>query len=340
MYLPTYNLWQLRLADKNPRQLTFGEVSYLDPHVNASGTVVASRMRIQLNIWKIPVGGSGVGNVRRAVQITKQTGQVHTPSLGPGDREIVYLSDSGGHANVWVARSDGSDSRQITFERDPAVGVAVPIWSPNGKSIAFVSSKNEPLGGWGLWLVNPDGSNLRHLPKTGGGACWGRDSRWIYYTRLVEGVYHVEKIPVEGGQSLTVRSDNASSPAVDSGGSALYYVAVGASDCEIRVARPENGPSALLAHIAGALVSPEERLNLQPYLSPDGKWLAVLLRDGLSTNIWAIPTSGGPMRRLTDFGSRRVFISRRVAWSSDSKSVYAPVGDADADVVLLDGLLP
>ena len=46
------------------------------------------------------------------------------------------------------------------------------------------------------------------------------------------------------------------------------------------------------------------------------------------------------MRRLTDFGSRRVFISRRVAWSSDNKSVYAAVGDADADVVLLDGLLP
>ena len=53
----------------------------------------------------------------------------------------------------------------------------------------------------------------------------------------------------------------------------------------------------------------------------------------------AEPTAGGAMRPLTDFGSRPVVIARRVAWAPDSKSIYAPLAETDADVVVLDRLL-
>jgi hypothetical protein len=46
------------------------------------------------------------------------------------------------------------------------------------------------------------------------------------------------------------------------------------------------------------------------------------------------------MRLLTDFGDRAVVIGRRVSWSRDSKFTYAAVADTDADIVLLDGLIP
>jgi hypothetical protein len=36
--------------------------------------------------------------------------------------------------------------------------------------------------------------------------------------------------------------------------------------------------------------------------------------------------------------SRPVVIARRVAWSPDGKSIYAPIAETDADVVVLDGL--
>ena len=62
------------------------------------------------------------------------------------------------------------------------------------------------------------------------------------------------------------------------------------------------------------------------------------LPDGGTSNIWALPTDGGPMRPLTDFGDRSVVIARRVSWSPDSKFLYAAVADTDADIVLLDGL--
>ena len=73
-------------------------------------------------------------------------------------------------------------------------------------------------------------------------------------------------------------------------------------------------------------------------LSPDDRWLAVPLKDGATTNIWAMPTDGGPMRQVADFGQRTILIARSVSWSSDSRSVYAAVAEMDADIVLLEGI--
>ena len=73
-------------------------------------------------------------------------------------------------------------------------------------------------------------------------------------------------------------------------------------------------------------------------LSPDDRWLAVPLKDGATTNIWAMPTDGGPMRQIADFGQRTILIARSVSWSSDSRSVYAAVAEMDADIVLLEGI--
>jgi Tol biopolymer transport system component len=79
---------------------------------------------------------------------------------------------------------------------------------------------------------------------------------------------------------------------------------------------------------------------VHPVISPDGKWLAMPLTDGFVTNVWALPTGGGPLRQLTDFGQRPTYIARRVAWSTDGKFVYAALGEGDADIVLLRGLRP
>jgi Tol biopolymer transport system component len=79
---------------------------------------------------------------------------------------------------------------------------------------------------------------------------------------------------------------------------------------------------------------------MQPVLSPDDKWLAVVVADGPTTNIWAQPTAGGEMRQITDFGHQATFIARRVSWSGDGKSIYAAVGKGEADIVLLSNLAP
>jgi Tol biopolymer transport system component len=343
LYLPTFNLWTARLDGSGLRQLTFGEASYVDPDLDASGLLVTSRNLRSLNIWKFPTDGNAIDNVRRAVQITRQTGQVQTPSVGPNDREIVYLSDSGGHGNLWITDTTTGASRQLTYEQDPDVILGVPVWSPDGRHIAFYATRD---GVGGNWLVNPDGGDPRELIRAGGWATWSSDGRWMYYNENTQGsaaIGALKKVQPEGGPSIAVRDDKGNRPAIAPDGSTLYFVVEraavsGGSDYEIRVASPENGPSRVLAQI------PARRIPLwqlvHPVLSPDGKWLALPLTDGFATNIWALPTSGGPLRQLTDFGRRPTYIARRVSWSADGKAVFAAVGEGDADVVLLRGLKP
>jgi len=147
---------------------------------------------------------------------------------------------------------------------------------------------------------------------------------------------------VDAGEPVTVRDDNAIGCAAAADGSTLYYAkvltqATGAWDFEIRRARPENGASEVLGRVAGSRV-PTSAINLQPILSPDGKWLAMPLIDGSTTNLWALDTAGGSWRKLTDFRSRAVVIARRIAWSRDGRHLYAAVADVDVDVVMFEGL--
>jgi Tol biopolymer transport system component len=308
--------------------------------VDRLGNIVATRRQIQFDIWRYPVDNSPKENVRRGVQITHQTGAVQTPSASPGDHELVYLSDSGGHGNLWVLNLDNQQSRQVTFEHDPQVTIGVPVWSPDGKYIAYVK---RGLNAWNvdLWLMGPDGTDAHKISDGGGWACWSPDSRWIYFSPPGENGFRIAKASPAGGPNLSVRPEGQK-PAVDASGRLLFVQNLpalnGLSDMEILVADPDTGPAKKLARISGSRLS--SWLLMQPVLSPDSKWLAVLLTDGPTTDIWVQPTTGGPLRRITDFGRQATFITRRVSWSSDGHSIYAAVGQGEADIVLLSNMKP
>jgi eukaryotic-like serine/threonine-protein kinase len=339
-YLPPLSLWEAPLDGGAPRQVTSADVWYEQPDVHPSGRVSAVRKRIRFDIWRFPFDADAGENTRRAVQVTHQTGQVMTPTAGPGDDEIAYLSDSGGHSNLWVMSTQRGEFRQVTFETDPAVAMGVPNWSPDGKSIAFVSSKGNTGFDFGVWLVDPDGANQRNMAQRGLGIAWSPDGRWLYYTDTsAKGA--LKKIPPEGGAAVTVRSETTRN-VIGLHGDTLYYMVErplvdGRPEFDVRAATPEDGPSRLLARIPASRVPAWQIVN--PALSPDGRWLALPLTDGSTTNIWALSTAGGQWRQVTDFGDRATFIARRLSWSGDGKSLFAAIGEGDADVVLFDGLL-
>ena len=203
-YLPSVRLWEVGLNGQAPQPITHADVSYEQPDVHLAGRASAIRLRMQFDIWSFPVDGPPAENVRRAQPVTRQTGQVLTPTAAPSGDEIAFLADSGGHANLWaIAPRDGA-IRQITFESDPAVAIGVPVWSPDGASIGFVSSKGRTGFEFGIWLVNADGGNLRMLVKQGLGLAWSPDGQWVYYVDTAAGA--LNKIAVTGGAPVKVQA--------------------------------------------------------------------------------------------------------------------------------------
>jgi Tol biopolymer transport system component len=325
-------LWELPLGSGPARRVAAADLSYLQPDVHNDGGIAASQLRMNFDLWKYPINGSPENNVRRAERLTRQTAQVQTPTVGASDREVAFLSDSGGHSNLWVATPDSGELRQITEERDDSVSLGLPIWSPDGKWIAFVSSRGNSGLVFGVWTVNPHGGNLRNLARRGLGVAWSPDAQWVYY--MDAGAIY--KVPAGGGSSVRVRPGPARN-VVGMSGRTLYFMVDrtltdGSAEWEIHAASPEDAPSRVIARIPASRAPQWQIIN--PALSPDGQWLAMPLTDGVTTNIWTLSTASGAWRQITDFGDRPTFIARRVSWSVDGRAILAAVGEGDADIVL------
>jgi Tol biopolymer transport system component len=337
-YPPTFSLHTVSPDGSNDRQVTIGDVNYVDPEIVQSGKIFASRIRMQSDIWQFPISGTATENVRDGRQLTRQTAQVQTPSASPDGKEIAYLSNSGGHGNVWVANADGTGTpRPLTAERDSAVFVGLPIWSPTGNWIVYIKSlvgSESPDGQNSQWLIRSDGSDHHQLTDRGTGAAWSRDGRWVYFTVSSAGTSCIHKVSVEGGDPVRVRCD-ATMPLISSDGATLYYSRRPGHGDEIFKASPPDAEGVRLQGYAPSRIPMFPTGNT---LSPDDRWIAAPLKDGTTTNIWALPTDGGPMRQITDFGRRAILIARSVSWSADSRSVYAAVAEMDADIVLLEDI--
>jgi Tol biopolymer transport system component len=338
-YLPTSNLWSVAPDGSHQRQLTFGEATYANPDVSRNGLLVASRWRSQSDIWRIPVGGSPIENVARASRVTQQTSQVFTPSAAPDGTQVAYVSDAGDHANIWVHTVATGERQQITYEQEPDVQVGLPLWSPRGDRVAYFAASGNS-NSINYWVVDHDGSNRRLLAPDGIFATWSPDGQWLYFST---GNKLLRKVPATGGHAITIRSDSATRPALSPDGRTLYYlielpVWTGGADYEVRAASPENGPGRVLARIPARRMP--RPLLWHPVISPDGQWLLLALVDEPTSNLWALSTTTGALRRLTDFQGRPTVIVRRAAWAPDGRSVFAAVGERDADIVLIEGLRP
>ncbi len=338
-YPPVYNLRFAGTDGATDRQLTFGDISHVEPDVDRSGRLVCSRVGNRSDVWKFPIGGAPLDNVRDAVRVTRQSGAIQAPSASPDGRELVYVSDSGGHSNLWVAAVDGSSLEQITFERDLQTTVGVPVWSPDGERIVFVRVTGNNME---VCEIRPDGSGYRMLVPDAVAPCWSGDSRSVYFSRP-SGM--IEKLDLASGEVRRVRTDFAASPALPREGGALYFTrlpgrTLGADGTsEVCRARPDDGPAEVLARIPTSRVPMGPRIYLQTNLSPDGRWLATSLLESTTTNLWLIPTAGGAMQPVTDFREKSAFVARCVSWSPDSAHIYAAVAEHDAAIVLLDSLL-
>ncbi|MCK6577000.1 MAG: hypothetical protein L6Q98_02715 [Anaerolineae bacterium] len=79
------------------------------------------------------------------------------PAWSPDGTALAFVSWRDGSADIFRARTDGSDARNLTH--DPAWDTS-PSWSPDGREIAYFSVRSLYRN---LYLMNADGSSVRQM---------------------------------------------------------------------------------------------------------------------------------------------------------------------------------
>ena len=139
-------------------------------------------------------------------------GDKHTgsPDLSADGQWIAFDSQGSRQEDIFIAKNDGSDIRQLTNDAFRDRG---PRWSPDGKRLAFYSDRG---GKYEIWTVNSDGTQFKQLTKTTSPIVfypvWSHDgSRLVYRTRgNPASIIEVEKLWEEQSiETLPQISSNA-----------------------------------------------------------------------------------------------------------------------------------
>jgi len=84
------------------------------------------------------------------------------------------------NSEVFVADADGS--HEINLSQNAAFD-GWPVWSPDGKTIAFSSNRAGPANVGQIYIINPDGSGLHQLtagPHSLAQPSWSQDGQRIF----------------------------------------------------------------------------------------------------------------------------------------------------------------
>ncbi|MDQ3130225.1 MAG: serine/threonine-protein kinase [Acidobacteriota bacterium] len=205
-------------------------------------------------------------------------------SWSPDNTKIVYPSKRSGQSNIWIVSANGSNDTQLTDNNDTKLSFYCPLWSPDGKRIAFTSKIINSAGkpAYGVWIIDTETKNSRMMTQQ------------RTFLRLINWT--------QSGKELLLASTQ------DSESSGLQT--------EVLLLRleTETGKTQQISVLKDAYL-------YNVHLAPDSKNIAFAARREGIDNLWLIPAAGGAEKKLTNNNDSRLYFSS-LAWSPDNNSIF------------------
>jgi serine/threonine-protein kinase len=231
-------------------------------------------------------------------------------ALSPdGTRLAVSLYTGEGEEGIWVKRLDSGPLTRLTF--DGSLNYR-PAWTPDGRSIAFISDRSDKNQ---VWIKRADGSAAAELlledERQVDEVVWSRDGRWLVYRTASGGTNTRDIHAIRPGLDSVSRIVAGSpfdeySPALSPDGRWVAYVSTESGRPEVYVRPfPDADQAKWQVSVDGAS---------EPVWSPRGRRLFYRTRRG---DIAAVDLGSGPSLQV---GTPQVLFT---SFSTEGESYHA-----------------
>jgi Tol biopolymer transport system component len=201
------DMWIMDADGSNAHRLTSGPSKQQFASWSPSGAELIftfNRSESTAGLFRMGVDGSGGIDL----------GEGGNPSWSINDDIIFELGLPYQH-DIWRIKPDGSGRAKVVDT--PNLNEEMPVWSPDGTRIAFVSNSvtgrpDTDLNGRQIWVMNADGSDAHALtsfaePSTN--PTWSPDGQSIaFVSQHNSSMWQVWTMRADGADQTRITSDN------------------------------------------------------------------------------------------------------------------------------------